>query len=190
VPAMINFTAGAANILAACKAAQVDAILSSRAFIEKGRLSNLIAAIEKVVKIVYLEDVRASITVGDKIRGLLIAGKPLVERKPDDWAAILFKSGSEGGPKGAVFSQHSMLANAGQGAARIDFGGKDKVYNVLPMFHSFGLTVGVILPLVFGVRVYLYPSPLHYRTVAELIYGVNATIMFGTDTFLAGYARA
>src|SRR5262249_26350937 len=90
VPATVNFTAGAANILAACKAAQVDTILSSRAFIEKGRLSNLIAAIEKVVKIVYLEDVRASITAGDKIRGLLIAGKPLVERKPDDWAAILF----------------------------------------------------------------------------------------------------
>src|SRR5262249_9130308 len=87
VPALIHFTAGAANILAACKAAQVDAILSSRAFIEKGRLSNLIAAIEKVVKIVYLEDVRASITAGDKIRGLLNAGKPLVERKPDDWAA-------------------------------------------------------------------------------------------------------
>src|SRR5499426_3839591 len=83
-----------------------------------------------------------------------------------------------------------MLANAAQGAARIDFGREDKVFNVLPMFHSFGLTVGVILPLVFGVRVYLYPSPLHYRTVAELIYGVNATIMFGTDTFLAGYARA
>jgi acyl-[acyl-carrier-protein]-phospholipid O-acyltransferase/long-chain-fatty-acid--[acyl-carrier-protein] ligase len=49
--------------------------------------------------------------------------------------------------------------------------------------------VGVVLPLVSGVRIYLYPSPLHYRTVAELIYGVNATIMFGTDTFLNGYAR-
>src|SRR5947209_6265263 len=190
VPAMINFTAGAANILVACKAAQIDTILSSRVFIEKGRLSNLIAAIEKAVKIVYLEDIRASITAGDKIRGLLNAGKPLVERKPDDWAAILFTSGSEGVPKGVVLSHRNMLANAAQGAARIDFGREDKVFNVLPMFHSFGLTVGVILPLVFGVRVFLYPSPLHYRTVAELIYGVNATIMFGTDTFLAGYARA
>jgi acyl-[acyl-carrier-protein]-phospholipid O-acyltransferase/long-chain-fatty-acid--[acyl-carrier-protein] ligase len=82
-----------------------------------------------------------------------------------------------------------MLANAAQAAARIDFGRPDKVFNVLPAFHSFGLTVGIILPLVSGVRIYLYPSPLHYRTVAELIYGVNATIMFGTDTFLAGYAR-
>src|SRR6185503_5283833 len=81
------------------------------------------------------------------------------------------------------------LANAAQAAARIDFGCEDKVFNVLPVFHSFGLTVGVVLPLVSGVRIYLYPSPLHYRTVAELIYAVNATIMFGTDTFLNGYAR-
>jgi acyl-[acyl-carrier-protein]-phospholipid O-acyltransferase/long-chain-fatty-acid--[acyl-carrier-protein] ligase len=83
-----------------------------------------------------------------------------------------------------------MLANAAQAAARIDFGRQDKVFNVLPVFHSFGLTVGLILPLVSGVRIYLYPSPLHYRTVPELIYSVNATILFGTDTFLNGYARA
>jgi acyl-[acyl-carrier-protein]-phospholipid O-acyltransferase/long-chain-fatty-acid--[acyl-carrier-protein] ligase len=189
VPAMINFTAGAANILAACRAAQVDTILSSRTFIEKAKLTNLAAVIEKEIRIVYLEDVRASVTIVDKIRGLLKAKRPLVERKPDDWAAILFTSGSEGVPKGVVLSHRNMLANAAQAAARIDFGCEDKVFNVLPVFHSFGLTVGVVLPLVSGVRIYLYPSPLHYRTVAELIYAVNATIMFGTDTFLAGYAR-
>jgi acyl-[acyl-carrier-protein]-phospholipid O-acyltransferase / long-chain-fatty-acid--[acyl-carrier-protein] ligase len=189
VPAMINFTSGAANILSACKAAQIDTILSSRAFIERARLGNLVAAIEKAVRIIYLEDIRAGITLGDKIHGLINANKPLVERKPDDWAAILFTSGSEDVPKGVVLSHRNMLANAAQAAARIDFGREDKVFNVLPMFHSFGLTVGVMLPLVFGVRVYLYPCPLHYRTVAELIYAVNATIMFGTDTFLAGYAR-
>ena len=190
VPAMINFTAGAANILAACRAAKLDTILTSRAFIEKGKLSKLIAAIESKIKIVYLEDIRATVTFADKIRGLLNAEKPLIERRADDWAAILFTSGSEGLPKGVVLSHRNMLANTAQAAARIDFGREDKVFNVLPIFHSFGLTVGVVLPLVSGVRIYLYPSPLHYRTVAELIYAVNATIMFGTDTFLNGYARA
>jgi acyl-[acyl-carrier-protein]-phospholipid O-acyltransferase/long-chain-fatty-acid--[acyl-carrier-protein] ligase len=190
VPAMINFTSGPANILAACKAAQITTILTSRTFVEKARLNNLIGALSGKVSIVYLEDIRATIGFADKIRGLLHADKPLVQRKPDDWAAILFTSGSEGVPKGVVLSHRNMLANAAQAAARIDFGRMDKVFNVLPVFHSFGLTVGLVLPLVSGVQIYLYPSPLHYRTVPELVYGVNATIMFGTDTFLAGYARA
>jgi acyl-[acyl-carrier-protein]-phospholipid O-acyltransferase/long-chain-fatty-acid--[acyl-carrier-protein] ligase len=157
--------------------------------VEKARLDKLVTAIAEKVKIVYLEDIRATVTKSDKIRGLLNWKKPLVDRKADDWAVILFTSGSEGVPKGVVLSHRNILANAAQAAARIDFGRQDKVFNVLPMFHSFGLTVGVMLPLVSGVRIYLYPSPLHYRTVAELIYGVNATIMFGTDTFLNGYAR-
>ena len=190
VPAMINFTAGPANVLAACKAANLDVILTARTFIEKARLENLIAAIETQVKIVYLDDIRPTITLGDKLRGLLQHKKPLVKRTPNDWAAILFTSGSEGTPKGVVLSHRNMLANASQAAARIDFGRQDKVFNVLPVFHSFGLTVGLVLPLVSGVRIYLYPSPLHYRIVPELVYGVNATILFGTDTFLNGYARA
>jgi acyl-[acyl-carrier-protein]-phospholipid O-acyltransferase/long-chain-fatty-acid--[acyl-carrier-protein] ligase len=189
VPAMINFTSGATNILAGCKAADIKTIVTSRAFVERARLDNLVAALAGKVAIVYLEDIRATVTLIDKLRGLNNYDKPLVPRKADDWAAILFTSGSEGVPKGVVLSHRNMLANAAQAAARIDFGRQDKVFNVLPVFHSFGLTVGVVLPLVSGVRVYLYPSPLHYRTVAELVYGVNATIMFGTDTFLNGYAR-
>jgi acyl-[acyl-carrier-protein]-phospholipid O-acyltransferase/long-chain-fatty-acid--[acyl-carrier-protein] ligase len=190
VPAMINFTAGASNILAACRAAEVVTIVTSRAFVDKGKLGGLVSQLQTRAEIVYLEDVRAEVTLLDKLRAMLTARKPLVSRKADDPAAILFTSGSEGAPKGVVLSHRNMLANAAQAAARIDFGRTDKVFNVLPVFHSFGLTVGLILPLVSGVHVYLYPSPLHYRTVPELVYNVNATILFGTDTFLAGYARA
>ena len=142
------------------------------------------------IGVTALADVRKSAGFADKLRGLLAAKTPLVPRNPDDPAVILFTSGSEGAPKGVVLSHRNILANAAQAAARIDFGRTDKVFNVLPVFHSFGLTAGLVLPVVSGVRIYLYPSPLHYRTVPELIYGVNATILFGTDSFLAGYARA
>jgi acyl-[acyl-carrier-protein]-phospholipid O-acyltransferase / long-chain-fatty-acid--[acyl-carrier-protein] ligase len=189
VPAMINFTAGAANILAACRAADLDTILTSRTFVEKARLETLVGNLEKQVRIVYLEDIRKTVTLADKLRALRAWKKPLVKREPDDWAVILFTSGTEGLPKGVVLSHRNMLANVAQAAARIDFGRQDKLFNVLPMFHSFGLTAGTVLPLVSGVPIYLYPSPLHYRTVPELVYGVCATVLFGTDTFLNGYAR-
>jgi acyl-[acyl-carrier-protein]-phospholipid O-acyltransferase/long-chain-fatty-acid--[acyl-carrier-protein] ligase len=190
VPAMINFTSGLMNLRAACKAANLRTIVTSRAFVDKAHLEKLVDGLAAEVAFTYLEDVRAQVTFIDKLRGLREAKRPLVQRKPDDPAAILFTSGSEGTPKGVVLSNRNMLANAAQAEARIDFGRADKVFNVLPLFHSFGLTVGLVLPLVSGVSVYLYPSPLHYRIIPEMIYGTNATILFGTDTFLAGYARA
>jgi len=189
VPAMINFTAGAANILSACRAADLDTILTSREFVEKARLDNVVAQLQTKLRIVYLEDIRKTVDTFDKLRGLLGWKKPIVARKPDDWAAILFTSGSEGLPKGVVLSHRNILANVAQVAARIDFGREDRLFNVLPVFHSFGLTAGTILPLISGVSTYLYPSPLHYRTVPELVYGICATALFGTDTFLNGYAR-
>ena len=189
VPAMINFTSGAANVLGACRAAQVDTILTAHAFVEKARLEKLIAAIEGHVRIVYLEDVRKTVTFGDKLRGALRANRPLVDGKPDDWGVVLFTSGTEGTPKGVVLSHRNILSNVAQAEARIDFGREDRLFMALPAFHSFGFMGGVVLPLVSGVPTYLYPSPLHYRTVPELIYGICATYMFGTDTFLAGYAR-
>jgi acyl-[acyl-carrier-protein]-phospholipid O-acyltransferase / long-chain-fatty-acid--[acyl-carrier-protein] ligase len=189
VPAMINFTAGAANILGACRAAQVDTILTSRVFVEKGRLEHVIEQIAKVIRVVYLEDIRASVGPLDKLRGLFSWKKPLVPRKPDDWGVVMFTSGTEGTPKGVVLSHRNMLTNVAQCAARIDFGREDKLFNALPAFHSFGFTGGIVLPLISGVPIYLYPSPLHYRTVPELVYGTCATVLFGTDTFLNGYAR-
>ena len=190
VPAMLNFTAGAQSIAAACKAAEVKVILTSRAFIEKARLGEVISKLEADAKIVYLEDVKASISFIDKLAGLMQGNKPQVQRSSDQPAAILFTSGSEGTPKGVVLSHTNILANATQSLTRVAVNGQDKVFNVLPVFHSFGLTAGLVMPLVAGVPVYLYPSPLHYRIVPELVYGSNATILFGTDTFLNGYARA
>lgn len=190
VAAMLNFTAGAVNVIAACRAAKVEVVLTSQSFIEKAKLGDLVAKLRDAgLRIVNLEDVKASIGTGDKIRGLLQGTKPLNPRLPTDPAVILFTSGSEGTPKGVVLSHRNILANVAQALARIAANGDDKVFNVLPVFHSFGLTGGMMMPLVGGIPVYLYPSPLHYRIVPELVYGSNATIMFGTDTFLNGYAR-
>ena len=88
-----------------------------------------------------------------------------------------------------VLSHANILANRHQLGAVVDFNPTDIVFNALPMFHSFGLTGGLLLPVLAGVRTFLYPSPLHYRIVPELVYETNATIMFGTDTFLSGYAQ-
>ena len=189
VPAMINFTSGAANVLGACRAAQVDTILTAHAFVDKARLEKLVTAIEKQVRIIYLEDIRKTVTFADKLRSALRAKKPLVKRKAGDWGVILFTSGTEGVPKGVVLSHRNVLANVAQAEARIDFGRDDRLFMALPAFHSFGFMGGIVLPLISGVPTYLYPSPLHYRTVPELVYGICATYIFGTDTFLAGYAR-
>ncbi len=189
VPAMLNYSAGATSMLAACKAAGVKTIVTSRTFIEKGRLGDVLAKLQDQYAIVYLEDVKATISFADKLAGWRAGDRCQVVRKADDPAAILFTSGSEGTPKGVVLSHKNILANAFQCLHRIAVNGSDKVFNVMPVFHSFGLTGGLVMPLVGGVPVFLYPSPLHYRIVPELVYGTNSTILFGTDTFLNGYAR-
>ncbi|NTF17052.1 acyl-[ACP]--phospholipid O-acyltransferase [Agrobacterium rubi] len=189
-PAMINFTAGIASIRAACLASQSESIITSRAFIDKAKLHEVVETLSRDLRIVYLEDVRSTVTKLEKLAALLVRNKPLVESTADSPAVILFTSGSEGTPKGVVLTHRNILSNAAQAAARIDFNMSDTLFNILPVFHSFGLTAGLILPLTSGVPVHLYPSPLHYRIIPELIYSANATIMFATDTFLSGYARA
>lgn len=190
VPAMLNFSAGPVNVTSAMKAAEVKTVLTSRAFIEKGKLDKLVSAIAAEARVVYLEDVRSWIGTMDKIKGLLDGITPRIQRSAQDPAVILFTSGSEGTPKGVVLSHRNILANAAQALARVDANANDKVFNVLPVFHSFGMTGGLMMPLMSGIPIFMYPSPLHYRIVPELIYQTGATILFGTDTFLTGYARS
>jgi acyl-[acyl-carrier-protein]-phospholipid O-acyltransferase/long-chain-fatty-acid--[acyl-carrier-protein] ligase len=197
VPAMLNFSTGAANVLLACTAAQIRAVYSSHRFVETAGLQSLCRAlVASGVEVRYLEDLRAAITGLDKLLGLAAGVLPQLSywiscrnRDPDQPAVVLFTSGTEGAPKGVALSHTNIQANRYQVASRIDFGPNDSVFNALPMFHSFGLSTGTLLPILFGLRVFLYPSPLHYRIVPEMVYGANATILFGTDTFLAGYAR-
>jgi acyl-[acyl-carrier-protein]-phospholipid O-acyltransferase/long-chain-fatty-acid--[acyl-carrier-protein] ligase len=188
VPAMLNYTAGAANLVTACKAAEIKTVIASKAFIEKARLEDEVVELGKHVRILMTEDIRAGVTTLDKLKAMLPASAPTTAQ-PDDPAFVLFTSGSEGTPKGVVLSHRNLLANVAQVAARIDFSPADIIFNVLPVFHSFGLTGGLVLPLVSGTKTFLYPSPLHYRIIPELVYGTNATAIFGTDTFLMGYAR-
>ena len=146
---------------------------------------------------IYLEDLREGLALKDKLYGLFARyfSKTALRmggasRDPNSPAVILFTSGSEGLPKGVVLSHRNLQANRYQAAARIAFTASDIVFNALPMFHAFGLTGGALLPVLAGVRTFLYPSPLHYKVVPELCYDTNATVLFGTDTFLMGYARS
>jgi acyl-[acyl-carrier-protein]-phospholipid O-acyltransferase/long-chain-fatty-acid--[acyl-carrier-protein] ligase len=193
VPCMLNVSAGAESMLSACKAASVRTVVSSRTFIEKGRLSSIVERMTAEVRFVWLEDVRAAIGLRAKLRAKLDSWRarrlPGATVSPDAGAVVLFTSGSEGSPKGVVLSHRNIVANCAQVASVVDFHSGDIVFNAMPMFHSFGLTGGTILPLVSGVRTFHYPSPLHYRIVPGLVYDTDATICFGTDTFLNGWAR-
>jgi acyl-[acyl-carrier-protein]-phospholipid O-acyltransferase/long-chain-fatty-acid--[acyl-carrier-protein] ligase len=194
VVAMMNYTLGAQSLVAACESARIRRIYTSERFVQLAKLEKIVERLRQAAEIVYLEDVRSRITPAMKIGALLLRRfarwRYRSERvRPHEPAVVLFTSGSEGTPKGVALSHANVLANREQVMARFDFSSQDIILNALPLFHSFGLTAGTLLPLLSGMRTFLYPSPLHYRIVPEMAYDVNATIMFGTNTFLAGYAR-
>ncbi|NGZ25701.1 MAG: acyl-[ACP]--phospholipid O-acyltransferase [Magnetococcales bacterium] len=194
VPALLNFTAGLANLESACITAQLKIIITSKKFIETAKLQEVVESLSKRVKVYYLEEIKSSLTPMDKFKALIASRllpwhRPDRHVKPEEGALILFTSGSEGTPKGVVLSHRNVLANCRQMAARMDFNPSDSVFNALPIFHSFGLTGGLLLPLLGGIKTFLYPSPLHYRIIPEMVYDTNSTILFGTDTFLSGYSR-
>jgi acyl-[acyl-carrier-protein]-phospholipid O-acyltransferase/long-chain-fatty-acid--[acyl-carrier-protein] ligase len=192
VPVMLNFTSGARNLRAACKAAGVKHILTARRFIENAKLEDLIDALEPHAQIVWLDDLRTQITLKDKLFGLTAGFFPHRFRtpaSPDDVGVILFTSGSFGAPKGVVLSQRNLVANVAQVAAHIDLDPNWVMFNPLPTFHCFGLTGGILLPLLTGMKAFEYPSPLHAKIIPSLVKDVKASILLATDTFINQYAR-
>ncbi|MBX9804269.1 MAG: acyl-[ACP]--phospholipid O-acyltransferase [Alphaproteobacteria bacterium] len=196
VPAMLNFSHGTQGLVDTCDLARVRWIITSRRFVEMARLEDVIEKLSEKDQILYLEDMKEEISFMEKLAGLVSSYFPewryhrcRVRSKPEDPAVILFTSGSEGSPKAVVLSHLNINANRFQVTSTIDFNPQDVVLNVLPMFHSFGLTGGTLVPLLEGIRSFYYPSPLHYRMIPATAYDINATIFFATDTFLKKYGR-
>ena len=193
IPAMLNYSAGPEGVAAACHAAQIKTVITSRAFIEQAKLDPLIAGLSQQ-RVLYLEDLRADFSWADKL-WLISLARWLPHRalaanaNPEEAAVILFTSGSEGKPKGVVLSHRALLANVAQIQSLFDLTSADKILNVLPVFHAFGLTGGVLLPMLTGAQVFLHVSPLHYKLVPEIAYDRNCTMLFGTSTFLANYGK-
>ncbi|HVI32836.1 AMP-binding protein [Phenylobacterium sp.] len=192
-PTMLNFTSGIRNLRAACELAGVKRVLTSHRFVEQGKLHDLIDALEAMTAVTYLEDVRETIGLPDKLFAAAAGAFPKRFRaptSPQDPGVILFTSGSFGAPRGVVLTQANLVANVRQIAAHIDLDPDWVFFNPLPIFHVFGLTGGVLLPLLTGMKAFEYPSPLHTKQIPPLVKDSNAAVLLATDTFVNQYARA
>lgn len=202
VPVMLNYSLGEERLMETIHLSKVKTVITSRKFVDN--LQHLQKVVEEAQRhnknVIYLEDLqnrksKHALKITDKLKGIKFALTPKrsykpYQAQPEDLALILFTSGSEREPKAVGLSHRNINANCAQITACIDFTAKDLILNVLPIYHCFGLTAGVFLPILSGVRTFLYPSPLHYKIIPTLAYDLNATIFFGTSSLLLKYGEA
>ncbi len=197
VPAILNFSTGIPTMLQCAQLAGLKSVVTSRMFVQKAKLE-LTPFLDAGIQLIFLEDIRAGVSGLTKLGKLLNhtvacgAGlNPQSEgRNPQsNTAVILFTSGSEGVPKGVELTHGNLLANMRQLMGVLDVTDHERFFSAMPLFHSFGLMAGLVVPLTNGFYTFLYPSPLHYRVVPAAVYDKACTVMLGTNTFLNGYAR-
>ncbi len=192
VPVMLNFSAGVQNIVSSTKTVLMKKVITSKLFVKKAGLESVVSALSEIgCEIYYLEDVGKKISLAAKILGVLQYKFKCVPYKanPADRAVILFTSGSEGAPKAVVLTHANVISNVWQIATFETLNITDIVMNSMPIFHSFGLVLGTLYAMYQGAKVFLYPSPLHFRVITDLLYELGATVMIGTDTFFRSYAK-
>lgn len=187
-PALLNSSMSESSLLDCVETANIKTILTSRTFIKLGGLDHILDRLEEKCTIHYLEDIKSDISTSDKLKGV---SEYTMSKKAESSnnEIILFTSGSENKPKGVILTHDNIYSNIHQALSVVDITSNDKILNAMPMFHSFGLTAGSILPLLTGTYVYLYPSPLHHKAIPEVAYQKEATVIFGTSTFFSMYGR-
>lgn len=187
--AILNYTFPLPTLIRCCERAHIDVLLTSRQFLDKCGLSDLPAKLaEQGIRTLFLEDVAKRIGRMAKLSGLLrVKLKRLqTERSsPEDAAIILFTSGSEAEPKAVVLTHRNLLSNVDQILQAFPVGKHEVMFCALPHFHALGLTGGVLLPLLNGMRSIIGLSPLRHKENLHLVRTEKPTVMISTDTFLS-----
>lgn len=194
VPVNLNFTASKAAIDSAIAQADLDKFITADPFVRKMASfpwppNRDLIFIERV-----LPSLKKSITrwvILSKVLPVAALAKLVGIKKQGDHeeAILLFTSGSSGEPKGVPLSHRNVLANVCQFGTRLSLPEGSHILGSLPLFHSFGCTVTLWYPVIEGVNLVTYPSPLETKRLAELIDEYSIILLLSTPTFLRGFMR-
>jgi long-chain-fatty-acid--[acyl-carrier-protein] ligase len=190
-PVMINWTAGERNITASLDSVGVKRILTSKALVERIALQGItLSAISD--RFIFAEDISSKVSRLSKLRAFLashITWRSLGRAKEPETAVIIFTSGSETLPKAVPLTAANLLANMREVLEAVKIYENDRLIGFLPPFHSFGLTVTMLLPLCSGAQIVYHPNPTEADTLAKIIEAYSVTMLIGTPTFLGGIVR-
>ena len=193
-PVMINYATSRSAFESTVRQAGLKTFISARKFMQKlpsfpwPDEEQLIMADEVVPKLPKMSLISNILLARTLPAGVICKMFHTDARKEHDECIMLFTSGSSGEPKGVSLSHRMMLANVAQCACRITLG-EERFLGSLPIFHSFGLTVTMMLPLLCGFPICSYPSPTEARTLCELCKKHKLTLICATPTFARAMLR-